>query len=117
MTPLLIDEHLSQALTDALNARGITAIRVQDVGLNRTPDPVILDRVAVEGWLFVTLDTNTAVGFAYGRAAAGLLVAPLAVVNDARPFREVVEDLETLSSVETLEVLRDRVVTYLPLTR
>ena len=43
MIPLLIDEHLSQALTDALSALEIDAVRVQDVGLDGTPDPVILD--------------------------------------------------------------------------
>ena len=117
MIPLLIDEHLSQALTDALLARGIDTFRVQDVGLNRTPDPIILERVATKSWLFVTLDTNTAIGFAYDRATAGLLVAPLAVVNETRPFGEIVDDLETISFCEPLESLRDQVVIFLPLTR
>ena len=56
-------------------------------------------------------------GFAYARLAAGLPVAPVVVVDDSRPFGEVVADLQTVAECETIDSLRDQVVVYLPLTK
>lgn len=107
--PLLIDEHLSQALTDALTARGIDAVRVQDVGLDGTPDPDILAWAATCGRVFVTLDRKTVPGFAYARVRAGLPMAGVALVDDTRSFGDVVESLELFAACETAVTMRDRV--------
>ena len=110
MIPLLIDENLSQALTDALTARGIDAVRVQAVGLDGTPDPDILDWAAACGRVLVTLDRKTVPGFANARVRAGLPMAGVALADDTRSFGDVVESLDLLASCETAETMRDRVV-------
>ena len=109
MIPLLIDENLSQALTDALTARGIDAVRVQAVGLDGTPDPDILAWAATCGRVFVTLDRKTVPGFAHARVRAGLPMAGVAVVDDSRSFGDIVESLDLLTACETPESMRDRV--------
>ena len=109
MIPLLIDENLSQALTDALTARGIDAVRVQDVGLGGTPDPDILDWAAACDRVFVTLDRKTVPGFAYDRVRAGLPMAGVAVVDGTRSFGDIVESLDLFTSCETAPTMRDRV--------
>ena len=109
MIPLLIDENLSQALTDALTARGIDAVRVRAVGLDGTPDPDILDWAAACGRVLVTLDRKTVPGFAYDRVRVGLPMAGVAVVDDSRSFGEIVEGLDLLTACETAATMLGRV--------
>jgi len=46
-------------------------VRVVDVGLDHTPDPVILEWAAAQGRVLITGDLNTMVGFALDRVRAG----------------------------------------------
>ncbi|MCX6020827.1 MAG: DUF5615 family PIN-like protein [Chloroflexi bacterium] len=56
--PLLLDENLNVALAPALNARGFDVITARDVGLLRTPDPVVLDVATRLGRVVVTFDKD-----------------------------------------------------------
>lgn len=116
MIPLLIDEHLSQALTAALRSRGVDAVRVQDVGLRSTPDPDILEWAAARGRVFVTLDRRTVPGFAYDRVRQGRPMAGVVMVDDSQSLGDIAEDLHVLAACESADNARDRVV-YLPLAR
>src|SRR5205809_7515495 len=61
MLPLLTDEDLQSAIVTGLllHFPDIDLVRVQDVGLMRTPDPVILEYAATQNRVIVTHDRNT----------------------------------------------------------
>lgn len=89
-------------------------VRVADIGLRQTPDPIILEWAAGEGRLVVTHDVNTMPRHAYDRVRAGLRMPGLIVVPQDLPIGTSVEELVTL-----IECSRDdewdRRVIFLPL--
>ena len=117
MIPLLMDEHVPDALTEALRSRGVDVERVQDVELRSTHDPIILEWAAVCGRVFVTSDRNTVPGFAYDRVAADLPVAGVVILKKSLTFGEILDDLTRLVLDWTPEKIRDQVVVFLPLSR
>ncbi len=56
MSRLLLDEHLSPALSEALRSHGHDAVSARAVGLGSTPDQVIMTWAARERRAVVTLD-------------------------------------------------------------
>ena len=74
MLPLVADENVNGAIIRGLRRRqpGIDLIFVQEVGLDHTPDPDILEWAAAEGRIVITEDVNTMVGFAWDRVRAAL---------------------------------------------
>ena len=73
MLRFLTDEDFDGRLTAALFARlpGLDLVRVQDVGLMRTPDPDVLSWAAAQGRILLTHHRNTMTGFATARISAG----------------------------------------------
>jgi hypothetical protein len=70
---LLSDENFDGDIVRGLLGRApmLDLVRVQDVGLVQTPDPVILRWAASENRVLLTHDRNTIPGFAYARVHAG----------------------------------------------
>lgn len=72
MLRLVSDEDVHDDIIRGLRRRepALDIVRVLDVGLDHTPDPIILVWAAREGRVLVTGDLNTMVGFAWcdGRA-------------------------------------------------
>jgi hypothetical protein len=111
---LLTDEHIPRALIDALLDRGVDVIRVQDFGLDSTPDPDILEWAAAQSRVFVTFDRGTVPGFAYDRIRAGLPMPGVVVVDDTLSIGSMTDELHVLAACGTLDDFRDQVV-YIPL--
>lgn len=113
----VIDEHLDIVLLTVLCAKGLDAVRVQDVNLRTAQDPEILEWAAPRDRVFLTRDRQTVPDFAYERVSVGLPVAGVVVVDTGRNLGDIVEDIQTIAECETPESMRDRIVIYLPLVR
>jgi predicted nuclease of predicted toxin-antitoxin system len=74
MLRLLIDEDVHGDIVDGLRLRqpALDLVRVQDVGLRHTPDPIILDWAAQQGRVVVSADKKTLAVNAWDRVAQGL---------------------------------------------
>ena len=61
MLRLLSDEDVHVAIVAGLRQHfgGIDVVRVQEIGLMHTPDPIILDRAAADDRVIFTRDRNT----------------------------------------------------------
>jgi hypothetical protein len=61
MLRLLIDEDVHGDIVAGLRRRqpGVDVVRVQEVGLAHTPDPVILEWAAGQGRVVVSVDKKT----------------------------------------------------------
>jgi hypothetical protein len=99
MLPLLTDEDLQGAIVIGLTLHipGIDLIRVQDVGLMRTPDPVILEYAAVQNRVVVTHDRNTMTAHARDRINQGKRMAGLLVLDKYIPIGKAVQQLGILA--------------------
>ena len=88
MLRLLADENLDGILVRGLLRLlpALDLVRVQDVGLSNTEDPVILDRAAAEGRILLTHDRQTIPGFAFDRVRLGQTMPGVFVVDDRMPI-------------------------------
>ena len=70
----LTDENFNGAILRGLMRRlpTLDVIRVQDVGLRNTDDPIILEWAANEGRILLTHDVATITMYAYERVNQGL---------------------------------------------
>jgi hypothetical protein len=68
-------------------------VRVQDVGLNATPDPDILAWAAVEGRILLTHDRDTMPLFAYDRVRAGQPMPGIFLVSDLMPIGQAIDEI------------------------
>ena len=71
MLKLVSDENFDGDILRGLYRRrpDLDVVRVQDVGLNATSDPDILEWAAVEGRILLTHDRDTMPYFAYQRVS------------------------------------------------
>jgi predicted nuclease of predicted toxin-antitoxin system len=81
---LVADENFHGAILRGLIRRmpGLDLVRVQDIGLAQTPDPVILTWAAREQRVLLTHDRDTVPGFAYDRVRTGEPMAGIFLVDD-----------------------------------
>jgi hypothetical protein len=110
------DENLNNDALRGLRRRDdrLDVVRVQDVELSGTPDPILLDWAARENGIILSHDVSTMVGFAYDRVKAGQPMPGLFEVSRQIPLGEVIEDLLLLARCG-LEGEREGQVLYLPL--
>jgi predicted nuclease of predicted toxin-antitoxin system len=99
MLPLLSDEDLQGAIVSGLllHFPGIDLVRVQDIGLMQTPDPVILEYAASQKRVIVTHDRNTMIAHAQDRIQQGLSMPGLIVVAKHVNIGKAIQDLGTLA--------------------
>jgi hypothetical protein len=89
-------------------------VRVQDIGLRRTPDPDILVWAASQRRALLSHDVSTVPPAAYERIANGLGMPGVFIVPDRMPIGQAIEEILFLSlNVETDE-WKDQVL-FLPL--
>jgi predicted nuclease of predicted toxin-antitoxin system len=117
MLRLVSDEDVHGDLIDELRRHepGIDLVRVQDIGLDHTPDPLILDWAAAHGRVLITGDLNTMVGFAWARVRAGQLMPGLLALLDNIPVRPVIEDILLVAKCHTEDEMREKAVVYIPM--
>lgn len=92
----------------------VTVVRVQDVGLIKTPDSVILEWAAEAGYIVLTHDIATLPADAYRRIADGHLMPGVVAVPWQLPIGRAVEDLLTLLGAGSEADFIDQIV-FLPL--
>lgn len=99
MLPLLSDEDLKNAIVARLQLHfpEIDLVRVQDVGLMQTPDPVILEYAASHHRVIVTHDRNTMTGHAQDRMGQGLLMTGLIVLGQFLNIGKAIQEVGTLA--------------------
>lgn len=68
-------------------------MRVRDVGLGASPDPVVLELAAANDYIVVSHDVNTMVGHAHARVAAGRPMAGLLMVQQIDSVGPAIESL------------------------
>jgi predicted nuclease of predicted toxin-antitoxin system len=92
---LATDENFHGAILRGLLRRmpDLDVVRVQDVGLAQTPDPVILAWAAGEQRVHLTHDRDTMSGFAYDRVRTGEPMAGVFVVSDYLPTGLAIDQL------------------------
>ena len=110
------DENFNNDILRGLRRRDdrIDVVRVQDVDLSATLDPIILDWAARENRVVLSHDVSTMVGFAYDRVKAGQPMPGLVEVSRQVPLGEAIEDLLLLAQC-SVEGEWEGQVLYLPL--
>jgi hypothetical protein len=99
MLPLLSDEDLQGAIVAGLllHVPGIDLVRVQDVGLMQTPDPIILEYAASQNRVIITHDRNTMTAYAQDRLPQGLLMARVIVLEQFINIGKAIQEVGTLA--------------------
>jgi hypothetical protein len=115
---LLADENIDAEIISGVLRRCPQMVfeSVRDVGLAHTPDPVILEWCAANGFILVTYDRNTVPKHAYERLQAGMPMPGVFVVRDRAPLGEAVLELSRIASQSTQEEWAGLVV-FLPVRR
>jgi hypothetical protein len=116
MLRLVSDEDVHDDIIRGLRRRepALDIVRVQDVGLDHTPDPVILEWAAGEGRVLVTGDLNTMVGFAWGRVQSGLPMPGVLALLENVGIGRVIDDILLMVQCYTADEMKDQ-VWYIPL--
>ena len=116
MLRLLIDENVHGDIVDGLRRRqpALDMVRVQDIGLRHTPDPIVLEWAAQEGCVVVSVDKKTLAVDAWDRVARGLPMPGVAILRILLSIGQAVNELELIACAGNPDDFRDQVV-YLPL--
>ena len=116
MLRLVSDEDVHDDIIRGLRRRepALEIVRVQDVGLGRTPDPLILEWAAGDGRVLITGDLNTMVGFAWGRVQSGLPMPGVLALLENVGIGRVIDDILLVAQCYTADKIIDQVL-YIPL--
>ncbi len=103
MIKLLTDENFDGDILRGMLRRmpDLDVMRVQDIGLSQTPDPIILAWAAANQRILLTHDMKTIPDFANDRVRAGELMPGVFLVNDQMPKGQAIEEL--LFAIECLD--------------
>jgi hypothetical protein len=95
MLAFLADENFNGRIVRGLRLRlpEVDVARVQDVALSGADDPEVLAWAASTGWIVLTHDAKSMVGFAHDRVARGLPMAGVIQVDDMLPVGAVIDEL------------------------
>ena len=116
MLRLLTDEDVHGDIVHGLRRRQPTLdlVRVQDVGLRQTPDPLILEWAAQQGRVVVSVDKKTLAVDAWDRVARGLPMPGVAILRILLSIGQAINELELIAVAANPDDFRDQVI-YLPL--
>lgn len=116
MLRLLADENFNGHIIRGLFRRrsDLDLIRVQDIGLGETDDPIILEWAAVHNRILITHDRATVPDFANERVVAGQAMSGVFIINDRLSLQQAIEELLFLDEYSQRDEWNNLVV-YLPL--
>lgn len=116
MLRYLVDESVHGGIVRALLRQqpNLELVRVQDMGLAATEDPVILEHAAKEGRVVLTSDVSTIVGYAYERVESGQGMPGVFVIGQGLSLGPIIEDILLLAGA-SIEGEWEAQVRYLPL--
>lgn len=114
---LLTDENFNGAILRGLLMRlpRLDVVRVQDVGLIETDDPIILEWAAKDRRILLTHDASTVTMYAYNRVAKGLYMPGIVEVIATAAMGRVIDDLEIFVLCSQPEEYANRVL-FIPLS-
>ncbi|PSQ95703.1 MAG: hypothetical protein BRD55_08680 [Bacteroidetes bacterium SW_9_63_38] len=115
MIPLLTDENVRASIIRALlqERPELDLVRVGEVGLRATEDPLILDWAAEHGCVLLTHDRQTMTDYAYQRMRNQQETPGVIVLDDQASPGDLVPDLLHAVEESSPEHLRNRVL-FLP---
>jgi predicted nuclease of predicted toxin-antitoxin system len=113
---LVSDENFNGDILRGLFRRvpELDIVRVQDVGLDATPDPDILAWAASEDRILLTHDRETMPNFAYDRVRAGEPMPGVFVVSDLMPIGQAIDEIRLAVDCLLPEECKD-LVRFFPL--
>ena len=116
MLRLLTDEDVHGDIVNGLRRRqpALDLVRVQDVGLRRTPDSIILEWAAQQGRVIVSVDKKTLAVDAWDRVARGLPMPGVAILRILLSIGQAINELELIAVAANADDFRDQVI-YLPM--
>jgi len=116
MLPLASDEDVHEDIIRGLRRRepALDIVRVVDVGLGHTPDPLILEWTAGERRILITGDLNSMVGFAWGRVRSGLPMPGVLALKENIGIGRVIDDILLVALCYRVDEMKDQVL-YIPL--
>jgi hypothetical protein len=97
------------------HAPDLDLVRAQDVGLQSSPDTMILEWAAGENRVLISRDRNTLVGAAWARVMAGEAMPGVLALRPHASIGEAIDDIILVARCYDEEDIRDQVV-YIPLS-
>ena len=118
MLLLATDENFNSAILRGLLRvkPNLDIVRVQDVGLTATDDPIILEWAAQAGRVLLTHDAATMTKYAYERIDAGMSMPGVIEVKRKVPLGIAIDDILLIAETCPRGELEGQIV-YLPLTK
>jgi hypothetical protein len=112
----LADENFHGGIVRGLRRRRpeLDIVRVQDTELLAADDPAVLEWAAQAGYILLTHDVETIIGFAYERVQAGLPMPGVFEVHRSMPIGQAIEEL-LLAAECSLDGEWEGQVRYFPL--
>jgi len=118
MLLLAADENFNSAILRGLLRvkPDLDLVRVQDMDLTATDDPIILEWAATENRVLLTHDTATMTKYAYERIQAGKYMPGIIEVNRKVPLGIAIDDILLIAESCHHAELEGQII-YLPLTK
>ena len=115
MLRLVSDEDVHDDIIRGLRRResALDIVRVIDVGLNQTPDPIILEWAANNERVLLTGDLNTMVGFAWRRVGAALPMSGVLALLENVGIGRVIDDILLVALCYSADEIKEQVL-YIP---
>jgi Domain of unknown function (DUF5615) len=112
----LADHDLNEFIIEGVLRRepSVEFVRVRELGLERQPDPAVLEHAARDSLILVSHDVNTMSAHAYARVESGQRLAGLLMAHQATPVAAVIESLLLIWSASEAEEWENQ-VRFLPL--
>jgi hypothetical protein len=116
MLRLATDEDVHDDIIRGLRRRESTLdiVRVVDVGLGHTPDPLILEWTAGEGRILITGELNSMIGFDSDRVQSALSMPGVLALKENVGIGRVIDDILLVALCYTADEMKDQVL-YVPL--
>jgi len=116
MLRLVSDEDVHDDIIRGVRRREpeIDIVRAFDVGLDHTPDPMILAWAADQERVLITGDLNTKVGFAWGRVQSGEPMPEVIALLENVGIGRVIDDILLVALCYEPDEINDQVL-FIPL--
>jgi hypothetical protein len=116
MLTLMADNDFNGRITRGLLRRDVDVdlVRVQDIGLGKAVDPVVLEHAAAEGRIVLTHDRKTMPNFAFARIAGGERMPGVLVVNNHMPIGQAIDEILLYAHAALPDEMENQVI-YLPM--
>jgi predicted nuclease of predicted toxin-antitoxin system len=99
MLLFLADEDFNNHIVRGLRRRlpSIDLVRVQDVGLDGSQDPQVLEWAATAGRLLLTHDAETMIAFAKERVSTGMSMPGVVEISQDLSIGEAIAEIQLLA--------------------